>query len=160
MYAIPFRSNPVGSVINFYVQSWGHPSIFLTLALGLLVIWTIRQKQLVLTAALVLLVWKIQGSVNYGWRGVALIALFYLFCSKWWLSLPVIFAFMFWWGLRSTTYQLFGIRFGIQMFALMALPLIYIPTQSKLRINKWVYYLFYPAHLIGMLLIEMAMRAA
>ena len=160
MYAIPFRSNPVGSVINFYVQSWGHPSIFLTLALGLLVIWTIRQKQLVLTAALVLLVWKIQGSVDYGWRGVALIALFYLFCSKWWLSLPVIFAFMFWWGLRSTTYQLFGIRFGIQMFALMALPLIYIPTQSKLRINKWVYYLFYPAHLIGMLLIEMAMRAA
>ena len=157
MYAVHFADNPVGAVVNFYVQSWYHPGIFLTLALGLMFIWTIRERQLVLTAALALLVWRIQGSIDYGWRGIALIGLFYLFCSKWWLSLPVVFTFMFWWGLGSTSYQLFGIRFGIQMFALMALPFIYIPTQSKLKINKWVFYLFYPAHLICMLLIEMAM---
>ena len=157
MYAIAFKDNPFGAVVNFYVQSWGHPSVFLTLALGLLVVWSIRDRQLILTVALALLAWKMQDKIDYGWRGVLLIALFYLFSSRWWLSLPVVFAFMFWWGLRSSTYQLFGIRFGIQMFALMALPVIYIPTHSKLKINKWVFYLFYPAHLIGMLLIEMAM---
>lgn len=158
MYAIPFRQNPLGAVLNYYVQSWGHPSVFLTLVLGLLIIWTIREKQLVLTAALALMVWRMQNSIDYGWRGVLLIVLFYLFCTRWWLSLPVVFAFMFWWGLRSASYQLFGIRFGIQMFALMALPLIYIPTHSGLKINKWVFYLFYPAHLICMILVETAMR--
>ena len=158
MYALPFKQNPIGSIFNYYVQSWWYPNIFLTLALGVLIIWSIREKQLVLTSALALLVWKLQYSINYGWRGVLLIVLFYLFCTRWWLSLPVMFSYMFWWGLDSKTYQAFGISFGIQMFALMALPVIYIPTHSKLKIDKWVYYLFYPAHLICMLLIERAMR--
>jgi len=158
MYAVAFSQNPVGAVLNFYVHSWSHPSIFLTLALGLLVIWTIRERQLVLTAALALLVWRMQGSIDYGWKGVTLIVLFYLFSPKWWLSLPLVFAFMFWWGMGSTAYHLFGVSFSMQMFALMALPFIYIPTHSRLRINKWVFYLFYPAHLIGMLLIEMALH--
>ena len=158
MYAIAFRDNPLLSVLNFYVNSWAHPSIFLTLALGLLAAWSIRERQLVLTAALALLTWKLDKSIDYGWRGVLLIVLFYLFSTRWWLSLPVVFTFMFWWGLRSNTYQLFGVRFGMQMFALAALPLIYIPTHSRVKINKWVFYLFYPAHLICMLLIEMALK--
>ena len=86
-----------------------------------------------------------------------LIVLFYLFIDKWWLSLPVMLAFMVWWGLDGGSFHLFGIKFGIQMFAVMALPLIYIPTWSKLKINKWVYYLFYPAHLIGIMLIQFAL---
>ena len=45
-----------------------------------------------------------------------------------------------------------------QFWAMLALPLIYIPTYSKLRINKWVFYLFYPAHLVGIMLIEFAMK--
>ena len=148
MYAISFAENPLGAVVNYYVQSWAHPSILLSLTIGLLVIWSIREKQLILTLALALFVWKIQGSLDYGWRGVVLMVLFYLFCTRWWISLPVVFCFMAWWGMRSGSYELFGIRFGTQMFAIFALPLIYIPTYSKLKINKWVFYLFYPAHLI------------
>ena len=160
MFAIPFKVNPLGAILNFYVHSWSHPSIMWTLVLGLMAAWTIRERHLVLTAALAMLVWEAQGSIDYGWKGVLLIVLFYLFCNRWWLSLPVVFAFMVWWGMQGSSYQLFGVRFGIQMFALMALPVIYIPTNSNLKINKWVYYLFYPAHLIGMMLIEMAMRMA
>lgn len=156
MYAISFADNPVGAEVNFYVQSWQVPNIMLTLALGLLICWSLRERQFVGTLALVLITWKIQGSVNYGWRGVALIVLFYLFIERWWLSLPVILAFMGWWGLEGSSYTLFGVRFGIQAFALLALPLIYIPTFSKLKINKWVYYLYYPAHMIGMMLIQFA----
>lgn len=100
MYAIAFRDNPIGAVVNYYVQCWGHPSILVTLALGILLIWTIRERQLVLTFALSLLVWKLQNYVDYGWRGVLLIVLFYLFCSKWWLSLPVMFVYMAWWGMQ------------------------------------------------------------
>ena len=66
-------------------------------------------------------------------------------------------AYMIWWGMKGTAYHMFGIGFGIQMFAILALPLIYIPTWSKLKINKWVFYLFYPGHLIGIMLIQFAL---
>lgn len=157
MYTIAFKDNPIGAVVNFYLESWRHPSIFLTLVLGMLVIWTIREKQLILTTALALLVWRISGHIDYGWKGVVLMVLFYLFITKWWLSLPVILSYMLWWGLQGTGYNLFGVTFGLQAFAICALPLIYIHTHSNLKINKWVFYLLYPAHVIGMLLIEMAL---
>lgn len=157
MYAVSFAENPLRAMLNFYVESWAKPSILLTLAMGILVIWSIREKQLVFTAALALLVWKIQGSLDYGWRGVVLMVLFYLFCTRWWISLPVVLTYMIWWGMRSSSYELFGIRFGIQMFAIFALPLIYIPTYSKLKINKWIFYLFYPAHLIFIMLVQRLM---
>ena len=157
MYTIAFLDNPVGAVVNFYVESWRHPSIFLTLILGFLLIWTIQERQLVLTVALALLVWRLNAQIDYGWKGVLLIVLFYLFIDKWWLSLPVVLAYMLWIGLQGKSYHLFGVSFGIQGFAIMALPLIYIHTNSNLKINKWVYYLFYPGHVIGMLMIEMAL---
>ena len=159
MYAVRFVDNPIRAVANFYVQSWATPNIMLTLALGLLVIWSLRDRQIICLLALALLTWKIQNSVSYGWKGVALIALFYVFIDRWWLSLPLVLAFMVKWGMSNgSRYQFFGIKFGIQMFAVFALPLIYLPTYSKLKINKWVYYLFYPAHLIGIMLIEFAMK--
>lgn len=159
MYAIPFRENPIRAVVNFYVESWGHPSIFLTLTLGLLVVWTIRQRQLVLTLALALFVWKARGQIDYDWKGIVLIGLFYLFSARWWMSLPVVGAFMLWWAMQGSGYKLFGLSFGIQVFAMLALIPIYIRTNSGIKINKWVFYLFYPAHLIGMLLIEIAMKS-
>ena len=132
--------------------------IMLTLAMGLLVIWSIRDRQIPCAIALMLIIWKVQGSINYGWRGVTLIVLFYLFIQHWWLSLPAVLAFMTWWGMRGSSYRIFGLSFEIQIFALLALPLIYIPTYSKIKINKWVYYLFYPAHLIGIMLIQFALK--
>lgn len=159
MYAIRFADNPVGAVFNYYVQSWASPNIMWTLALGLLLIWAIRDKQIPCAIALMLIVWKVQDSINYGWKGVALIALFYLLIQHWWLSLPAVLAFMVWWGMSGSSYRMFGLSFGLQMFAILALPLIYISTHSRLKINKWVFYLFYPAHLIGIMLIEFALAA-
>ena len=158
MFAIRFAEAPIASVFNFYVQSWMVPNIMYTLALGLLITWCLRDRQFSCAIALAIFVWRAQSSINYGWRGVALIVLFYLFIERWWLSLPVMLAFMAWWGLDGSSFHMFGVRFGIQMFAILALPLIYIPTWSKLKINKWVYYLFYPAHLIGIMLIQFALK--
>ena len=158
MYAISFRDNPVGAVLNFYVESWGHPGIFFTLCLGLMLIWTLRERQFILTVALMVFIWRARGQIDYGWRGVALIVLFYLFSPRWWMSLPVVGSFMLWWAMKGSGYQLFGLRFGRQIFAMLALIPICIHTNSRLRINKWFFYLFYPGHLIGMLLIELAMK--
>ena len=35
MFRIRFLDNPIGAVVNFYVQSWAVPNIMVTLALGL-----------------------------------------------------------------------------------------------------------------------------
>ena len=158
MYAIRFADNPFGAVFNFYVQSWSTPNIMWTLALGLLMCWALRERQIPCLLALALIVWKVQSSINYGWKGVALILLFYLFINRLWLSLPAVLAYMVWWGMYGNSYHMFGLSFGIQMFAVLALLLIYIPTYSRLRINKWVFYLFYPAHLIGIMLIQFALK--
>lgn len=157
MYAVRFADNPVGAVVNFYVQSWAVPNIMYTLALGLMLIWSLREGQYVCAAALALYVWKAQSTINYGWQGIVLIVLFYLTISQWWVSQPVMASYMIWWGAKGASFHMFGISFGIQMFAILALPLIYIPTWSKLKINKWVYYLFYPAHLIGIMLVQFAL---
>lgn len=158
MYTVRFADDPLGAVMNFYVQSWAVPNIMLTLAMGLMLIWSLREGQYVCALSVALFVWKAQNAINYGWRGVALIALFYLTISHWWVSLPVMSAYMLWWGSEGASYHMFGASFGIQMFAILALPLVYIPTWSKIRINKWVYYLIYPAHLIGIMLIEFALK--
>ena len=63
--------------------------------------------------------------------------LFFLFCQVPLLSFPLVAGFMVWWGLQGGGYQLFGVRFATQMFALLALPFIYIRTNTRLRINKW-----------------------
>ena len=158
MYAVRFADNPLGAVMNFYVQSWAVPNIMLTLALGLMLIWSLREGQYICALSVALFVWRAQNAINYGWRGVTLIALFYLTISHWWVSLPVMSAYMLWWGFQGASYHMFGASFGIQMFAILALPLVYIPTWSKLKFSKWVYYLFYPAHLIGIMLIEFALK--
>lgn len=148
MYAVSFAEHPFQAAVNFYVQSWNHPSILLSLAFGVLLIWTIRERQLLLTLALSIFCWYIQGKLDYGVRGLWLMVLFYLFCMKWWISLPVMLSYMVWWGLQGTGYTLFEVRFGIQMFAVLALIPIYLHTKSGLKINKWVFYGFYPVHLI------------
>lgn len=154
MYMVSFTEEPVRAALNFYLNSWSHPSILLSLTFGILLIWSIRERQLVFTLALALFCWKIQGSLDYGIRGLILMVLFYMFCSKWWISLPIMLGYMVWWGLRGSGYALFDVRFGIQMFALLALPVIYIHTKSGIRLNKWVFYFYYPAHLIVIMALD------
>lgn len=154
MYAVSFAEHPVRAVFNFYIQSWNHPNILASLSFGLLLIWALRERQIVLGLGVFVLIWLIKGKLDYGIRGIELMLLFYVFCTKRWLSLPIVLAFMVWWGLMGSGYNYFGISFGIQMFALMALPLIYIRTNAPLRLPKWLFYGFYPAHLILILVLH------
>ena len=155
MYAVSFADQPLRAAWNFYINSWvAKPCILVTLAFGLMLIWSIRERQLVLTAAVFILTWLIRDKLDYGMRGIVLMLLFYLLCERRWLSLPCVLAFMLWWGLKSSGYSLFGVSFGIQAFAILALPLIYIRTKSGIKLPKWLFYGFYPAHLILIYLLD------
>ena len=148
MYEVSFAEQPVRAVFNFYIQSWSHPNILVSLTFGLMLLWALRERQIVLGIGVFVLIWLIQGKLDYGIRGIILMVLFYAFCTKRWVSLPIVLAFMVWWGLQSGGYNYFGISFGIQMFAIAALPLIYIQTRTPIRLPKWLFYAFYPAHLL------------
>ena len=43
--------------------------------------------------------------------------------------------------------KLGGFAVDWAVFALLAAPLIFLPTRSGLKIPKWFFYAFYPAHL-------------
>ena len=154
MYSVAFAENPVWAVLNFYIASWNHPSILLSLALGLILLWSIRDRHLIITVAMLVFTWIIQDSLDYGFNGILLMLLFFLFCQIPLLSLPVVAGFIIWWGMQGSMYEIFGLRFSSQIFAVLALPFIYIRTNTRLRINKWVFYLFYPAHLIVILVLD------
>lgn len=154
MYSVSFAEKPLQAALNFYLNSWNKPSILISLALGLMLIWSLRERQLILSASMLLFCWLIRGKIDYGFNGILLMLLFYIFCQQRWISLPLVLAFMLYWGVGSGNYSLFGVRFSTQTFAICALPLIYIPTNTGLRLPKWLFYAFYPAHFIVIYLLN------
>lgn len=154
MYACSFAQAPLRAAFSFYVYSWKDPSILLTLMVGVGAIWVLRERKLFTLLLVLLLTYLLKDSLDYGLKGVFLMLLFYMFLNAWYLSLPLVAAYMLWWGLQGGAYHAFGLSFGIQIFALLALPLIYIPMRSEIRLNKWLFYAFYPAHLCLIYLIE------
>lgn len=148
MFAVPFAENPLGWAFNFYVYSWRDPSILLSLAIGIAAIWSFRERRLWITLLIVILTFLMNNHVDYGVRGLFLMLLLYAFINTWYISLPLVAAFMFYWGLDGVMYNAFGVSFSTQMFAIFALPLIYIPMRTNIKLNKWIFYAFYPAHLL------------
>ena len=154
MYSVSFAEQPIRAAINFYINSWNDPSILASISIGLVLIWAIRERQIIIATGIFLLCCLIGAKLDYGIRGIVLMLLFYLFIDKWYLSLPIVAAYMIWWGMLGSGYSLFGVSFSSQMFAILALPLIYIPMNTGIKINKWLFYAFYPCHLVLIILLK------
>ena len=130
-------------------------NILFTLTLGILLLWTIRDRKYALTGVMVLLAWYLQGFYDYGWKGIALIVIFYTLLDRPLVSFLWAAGLMCWWGLPSlanfSTLSAW-IRTGqsrlyVQLYAMLALPLIYLPLNTRIKVPRSVFYLFYPAHL-------------
>ena len=95
--------------------------------------------------------WYLQSHLDYGLYGLILIVLFWALIDRPLASFVWVAGYMTWYGLPALQKTLFpsrGVDVYVQIFALMALPLIYIPMNTKIKVNKWVFYAFYPAHLV------------
>lgn len=135
-------------------------NIFFTLFASLLAVWGIHGKKW--WALLVGLAIIFFFNVDYAQTGVILMLIFY-FCR----NRPALGAVLYTlsylpalWGDPTDPWALMigGHAVDFEIFSLLALPLIYVRTGSGLKISKWFFYLFYPAHLLAIFLARLALH--
>ena len=154
MYAVPFAQHPLRALYTFYIKSWETPSILLPLLLGLLLLLCIRERKYIPALLIYVLCERFSGSLDYGVGGIRLMILFYLFLEYPALCFAVTTAHMLAWALDGRGYPIFGVQFGMRLFAVPAVVLASLPIRRKTQLPKWLTYGFYPAHLIILLILE------
>ncbi len=149
--AAAFSANPVGACLSWYLDSLHTSNILFELSLGLALIWSLQSRTFVVTAALTCAAWYLSPFLrtSYGWQGIVMMVIFYALIDQPLSSFVWQAGFMAWWGFYSSApaFSLTRPNMITQAWALLALPLIYIPMNTGIKLPKWVFYLFYPAHL-------------
>ena len=151
------------------------PNIFLTLFLGLLALWGIREKKylshiLVPAAAMIL---ATVLNADYGWKGITLFILLYAVQdSRRGIAAVMVAFFLFWGSAYSVTKSLFGIRVSLddlplwlsgplkalmrlEAYGILSLPLILLRFPRDIRLPKWLSYALYPAHLVLLIILKL-----
>ena len=154
MYAVSFARHPLRALYTFYIKSWETPSILLPLLLGLLLLLCIRERKYILALLIYVLCERFSGSLDYGVGGIRLMVLFYLFLEYPALCFAATTAYMLAWATDGRGYPLFGIQFGMRVFAVPAVMLASLPIRRKTQMPKAIAYGFYPAHLLVLLVLE------
>ncbi|HHW67627.1 MAG: hypothetical protein PWP07_461 [Epulopiscium sp.] len=133
----------------FYVLAfdlpWYELNIFPTLLMGLLILYFLKEKKWI--AAILLMMITSIGNFSYGLSGILLIIMFYYFRNHRELSAMIAGMFL------SIPFFSDGM-YRIQGFAVFSIPLIYLRTNFRIRINKYIFYIFYPLHLLIIFLIK------
>lgn len=135
-------------------------NIFFTLILSLLFMWGITQHKWygICTSILTLVVLGL-WNFDYSFTGVMLMLIFYFCRNKPGLgvALYVLSYLPALWGDPGDPRALLigGWAVDWTIFSLLAMPLIFCPTHTGIKMNKWFFYCFYPAHLAVIALIEM-----
>ena len=125
-------------------------NIFFTLFLSLLGMYGLKERKWWLFAlALFTVSW---WNFDYSGTGIQLMLIFYLcrnhpkigaalYCLSY---LPALWTG---WPEDPLCLTVGGWTVDWSIFAILAAPLIFLPLRSRLKINKWFFYGFYPAHL-------------
>lgn len=143
---------------DFLAEFW-NLNIFFTLFLSLLAMWGFKtRKYWLFAAAVFVLAWF---NFDYGMQGVLLMLIFYLCRNR-----PAIGAALFalnylggFFGVQQGAYLSMDIgayTFSVTVFALALLPLIFLRTNTHVKIPKFVFYAAYPAHLAVIAAVRLA----
>ena len=148
-WILAFNSDDiVGNIFNL--------NIFFTLIVSLLATWGFKEKKWWLFIAGIILLNVV--NFDYAMTGLILMMIFYLCRNKPWLG-AIIYTLTYLPALNGymedpLALKIGGHAIGFEIFALLALPFIYIHTKSDLKISKWFFYIYYPAHLFAIFLIS------
>ena len=131
-------------------RNWSNWNIFFTLFLSLLAMYGLKERKwwLFLGAFFAVSWWNF----DYSGIGIQLMLIFFLCRNhpKIGAALYVLTYLPCLWGgylEDPLALKLGGFAVDWAVFALLAAPLIFLPTRSGLKIPKWFFYVFYPAHL-------------
>ena len=133
------------------LQYTGYLNIFLDLLVGFLLLWLLKTDRTILFGLLLFTVAifpSVSGySLNYGWYWLLVIVLAYLYFTKRLKAIPTYALFVVITCLLVVTKN----ANFIQLFTVLSPLVAYAVLQSNLamkRMPKYLYYAFYPAHLI------------
>lgn len=138
--------------------TWEYQNVMLTLFLGFLTVEIIQRtefdivKVLAVSGGFALAEW---ANTDYGGFGVLLVVLFSQTRGKLWFQ--TIMVAMFSWMINSLKIPVLGILVPIEMFAIFAMIPIALYSGRKVTSNRavqWGFYLFYPVHLIILVLVR------
>lgn len=147
-WILAFNSDDItGNIFNL--------NIFFTLIVSLLGACGFKERKWWLFILALILLNVI--NFDYAMTGLILILIFYLCRNKPWLG-AVVYTLTYLPALNGNmadplALKIGGHAIGFEIFALLALPFIYIQTNSGLKISKWFFYIYYPAHLFAIYLI-------
>lgn len=130
-------------------------NIFFTLIAGVLVVTALMNIKTHWWLILIAFAAELLFGLDYGLYGIIMMALFYLCRNKSRLSALLILAYM-----CSVMFgdfvQIGGLGLSRQFFAVLALPFIYVHTNFHPKVNKYFFYGFYPAHLLLLFIVRVA----
>ena len=147
-WILAFNSDDItGNIFNL--------NIFFTLIVSLFGAWGFKERKWWLFILALILLNVI--NFDYAMTGLILILIFYLCRNKPWLGAAV-YTLTYLPALNGNmadplALKIGGHAIGFEIFALLALPFIYIQTNSGLKIPKWFFYIYYPVHLFAIYLI-------
>ncbi len=139
-----------------WMQEFANWNIFFTLFISLTALWAFKERKWLLFAAafFVISCWNFDYSAN----GILLMLIFYLFREKPWIGLGLNLLFWLPCLMNGGELAIGAYTFDRQIFAALSLPLIYCHTNFHPKIPKYVFYGFYPAHLLAIGLIRLALH--
>ena len=141
-----------GLFTYFYFEA-GNVNIFFTLVMGILMIWSIKEKNVIAAVTVALSIYLIQVRLDYGWEGITMMLLFYIFIEVPVVAIASVGLLMIYMGAPAFFSRWTFQFFNIQLYALAALPLICWRMNTGIKIPKYVFYAFYPAHMLLIYLI-------
>ncbi|MEG0712764.1 MAG: TraX family protein [Niameybacter sp.] len=147
----PIYALRVSMTFQEYLQNLGLWNIFFTLILGALAVKTLEQKKWMMFVGVLAIVSIF--NFDYGISGVLLMVFFYLFRQKPLLSILVTGCMLATPFLSGGEFSLFGWMIDIQGFATLALIPIFCQTHFNVKVSKYFFYVYYPAHLLAIYLI-------
>ncbi len=132
-------------------------NIFFTLLVTLISVWGFKERKwwLYIAGIIVTSIFNLDYSIT----GIIIMTIFYLCRNKPKLGAVLFIASYLPALLTGQINGYFSLTIGnyafdISLFSIFATPLIFMKTSSNIKISKWFFYVFYPAHLFIIYLVQ------